>query len=154
MDDYKRYVSEIRKFETGPVKSSTDFGYCIKSIAPENLETLMNRALAELAVLPLVEVKRELPLIERLENQFLSLEADYARLFKKFGNGELDFPALKFRLWPLFIFSGPDPKVITAKFMVSFCISIVNRLNSILAFRIKLQKLLARRSFLQPMAKR
>ena len=149
--NYKKYISEIKKLEMKPVKSFPDLShfYVIKNRAPEEMEKLMNDALTDFASLPLTDVKRELTVVKHLEKAFSELDTQYPGLFQKFKNGNLGMQDLKLRLEPLFGFIRPDPEIITEKFMVGLYISILNKQNSILTFKNKIQNLmLARPLFL------
>jgi len=137
--NYKKYISEIKRFEMG----------LTKNMPPEELQTIMNYALAEFAIMPLSEINQELTVIKQMAEAFSELDTDYAAFFRKFKNGNFAIRELIFRLRPLFGSVRLDPEVITTKFMVGLYVSILNKQNSILAFRRKIQKLLATRSLLQ-----
>ena len=144
MENYKKYISEIKKLEMKPVKSFTHLSYVhiIKNRPPEEIENLMNDALADLVLLSRKEVNLELTEVKHLESVFLELDNHYPGLFKKFQNGNLGIQDLKLRLKPLFRLISPGPEVITAKFMVGLYISILNKQNSILIFKNKIENLL------------
>jgi hypothetical protein len=147
MENYDKYVSEIKKLE---IKSEKRFPHLshfnvIKNKPPEELEILMIYALGDLALLPSEEIKQELAAVKQMEKVFSKIDTNYPGLFKKFQNGTLGIRELKLRLKPLFKFIRLDPEIITSKFMVGLYISILNKKKSILTFKNKIKDLLGSR---------
>ena len=144
MKNYEKYLSEIKGLE---IKSENQFPELshfggLKNRSPEELENLMIHALDDLALLPSDEIKKELIIIKHIEKEFSEIDTNFSDLFKKFQNGNLSLRDLTLKLKPLFDFVRPDPEILTAKFMVGLYISILNKQNSILTFRNKIQDLL------------
>ncbi len=147
MENYNKYVSEIKRLEIKPEKRFPDLSHfnVIKNRPPEELENLMIYALGDLALLPSEELKRELTLVKRMEKVFSNIDTNYPGLFQKFQNGTLSIREIKLKLKPLFKFIRLEPKIITSKFMVGLYISILNKQKSILTFKNKIQDLLVAR---------
>jgi hypothetical protein len=147
MENYKKYISEIHKIESKPMKSFAGINrfHVIRNRPPEEIENLMNDALADLALLPLEEVNQELTEVRHLVSVFFELDKLYPDLFQKFQNGHLDMPDLKLTLKPSFKFISAGPEIITAKFMVGLYISFLNKQKSILMFKNMIQNLLQSR---------
>jgi hypothetical protein len=151
MENYKKYISEIRRFEMALVKCPPQPGPLnnIKNISPEQLQTLMGQALADIGRLPLEEVKKKLTGIMHLEKIFSDIDAGYPSLFGKIRNKNLASEEFFLKLEPLFGPVRPDPEVLTRKFMVGLYISILKKQQSVLAFELKIQNLLKARPVLK-----
>ena len=112
MENYNKYVSEIKSFEVQIEKRFPDLSHfnVIKNRPPEELENLMIYALGDLALLPSEELKRELALVKRMEKFFSNIDTNYPGLFQKFQDGTLSIRELKLKLKPLFKFIRLEPE--------------------------------------------
>ena len=149
MKNYKKYISEIKRLDIKPMKRFPELSHfrVKKNKSPEELENLMIYALADLALLPSEAIIRELTAVQQIGKEFSDIDTNYPVLFQKFQNGNLDIRDLKFKLRPLLKFVRPEPELITVRFMVGLYISILNKHNSIITFKNRIQNLLEDRSF-------
>ena len=145
MENYKKYISEIKKFDMKPAKSFPDLSHInfIKNRSPEEIESLMNYALGDFTLLPSGDLERELTEVEQIEKVFSEFDAHFPSLLRNFLTGKLGMQDLKLKLKTLFRFIRLDREIITVKFMVGLYISVLNKQNSILTFKNKIQNLLA-----------